>query len=69
MSLLSRIVDAEKCRVQSCPGRRAPDALVCRDDLDELWAHRLDRQPDGTFTRRRRLQARDLTGQLASPAL
>ena len=67
MSLLSRIADTV-CRVRGCDRRRAPDALVCSEDLNELWANRLDRQDDGTFTRRRTFAARDFTGQLRGAA-
>lgn len=68
MSLLSRVVEATTCKVQGCDRHRAKDALVCDVDLGELWANRLDRQPDGTFIRRRTFAARDLTGQIASHA-
>lgn len=64
MSLLERVRQAETCRVVDCDRHRAPDALVCADDLTELWRNRLTRQPDGTFTRRRAFAARDLTRQV-----
>lgn len=66
--LLERICAAECCRVVGCDRRRAQDAIVCREDLAELYANRLDRQADGTFVRRRILAARDLTGQVRTAA-
>lgn len=59
---LSERIAANRCAVQDCERERAPDAAVCRDDLDELWAHRLIRQPDGTYLRRRAFRGRDETG-------
>ena len=55
---------ANLCAVEGCERQRHPDAAVCRDDLAELFARRLDRQPDGTFTRRRTFPARDDSGWL-----
>lgn len=52
MSLLDRI-HANKCAVRDCARAKAPDADLCRDDLTELWHHRLNREDDGTYTRRR----------------
>lgn len=66
MSLLERIQAAQKCAVVDCDRHREPDAQVCRDDLGELWANRLDRNPDGTYRRRRALPARDLTRLVAA---
>lgn len=63
MSLLERI-HASRCAVVDCQRERAPDAQVCRDDLNALWRNQLDRQPDGSYTRRRTFAARDLTGSL-----
>ena len=60
MSLTERI-NARKCAVVACDGDRAADSLVCGEHLTEMWANRLDRQPDGTFVQRRRFAARDLT--------
>ena len=67
MSLLARI-HANRCAVVDCTRERARDAQVCRDDLNELWLNRLDRQPDGSYIRRRSFVARDLTGQLGAAA-
>lgn len=63
MSLLSRI-HANRCAVDDCQRERLPDAQVCKDDLGELWANRLDRNPDGSYRRRRSFIARDLTGSV-----
>jgi hypothetical protein len=60
MSLLARI-HANRCLVRDCTRQRLPDAQVCRDDLGELWANRLHREDDGSFTRRRVFTARDET--------
>jgi hypothetical protein len=60
MSLLARI-HANRCLVRDCTRQRLPDAQVCREDLGELWANRLNREPDGSFTRRRTFTARDET--------
>jgi hypothetical protein len=60
MSLLARI-HANRCLVRDCTRQRLPDAQVCREDLGELWANRLNREPDGSFTRRRVFTARDET--------
>lgn len=65
MSLTDRI-NANRCRVRDCLRERAADSDVCRDDLREKWANRLDRQPDGTYTRRRLFTARDQTNRLAA---
>lgn len=59
MNLSERIQAAEQCRVVDCGQRRARDSQVCRDDLTELFANRLDRNPNGTYRRRRALAARD----------
>jgi hypothetical protein len=64
VSLLSRVVEATTCRVQGCDRARARDAQVCAADVTELFMNRLDRQPDGSYTRRRTFAARDLTGSL-----
>jgi hypothetical protein len=61
MTLLDRI-HANQCAVRDCSRTRAQDAEVCRADLNELWAHRLDRQADGTYLRRRTFALRDETG-------
>ncbi len=68
MSLSERIAAATLCRVQGCDRQRAKDALVCDVDLNELWANRLDRHDDGSFTRRRSFVAVDRTGRIASHA-
>jgi hypothetical protein len=60
MSLLARI-HANRCLVRDCTRQRLPDAQVCREDLGELWANRLNREPDGSYTRRRTFTARDET--------
>lgn len=59
MSLLEREIRATRCAVTDCTRDRAPDAEVCARDLDELWLRRLDRQPDGSYLRRRAFIARD----------
>lgn len=61
MSLLARVAAAETCIVVDCDRRRAADAQVCREDLGELYGNRLDRNPDGTYRRRRTFVARDMT--------
>lgn len=63
--LLARM-RANLCAVVGCERQRLTDAVLCRDDLGRDYRHELDRQPDGTFLRRRLLGARDLTGQLRS---
>jgi hypothetical protein len=65
MTLTERI-HANECRVRDCSRRRAQDALVCSADLAELWHNRLDRQPDGTFLRRRTFAPRDFTWAAAA---
>lgn len=60
MTLLDRIA-ARRCAVVGCTRERVADAQVCRDDMRELWANRLDRQTDGTYLRRRTFTPRDLT--------
>jgi hypothetical protein len=65
VSLLSRVVEATSCKVVDCTEPRARDAQVCAKDLTELYMKRLDRQPDGTFIRRRQLRARDETWSAA----
>ncbi len=64
MTLTERI-HANTCSVEGCERKRHPDAVVCRDDLGELWANRLLRQGDGSYVRRRTFAARDLTGVAA----
>lgn len=63
---LSERIQANECAVRTCDRRRAPDSAVCREDIGELWANRLDRQSDGTYLRRRVLPARDLTWSRAA---
>ena len=65
MTLLDRM-RAQQCAVVDCARARHEDAAVCRDDLNELWANRLLRQPDGTYLRRRSFSARDFTGKLVA---
>jgi predicted amidohydrolase len=65
MTLLSRI-HANQCAVVGCSRARAQDAQVCATCLGDLWANRLDRQPDGSYTKRRTFVARDETGRLAA---
>lgn len=60
MTLLARI-HANRCAVRDCTREKAPDAAVCREDLTELWHNRLNREPDGSYTRRRTFPARDMT--------
>jgi hypothetical protein len=67
VSLLAR-VHAAQCAVDDCDRERAPDAALCREDLNALWRHELDRQQDGTYTRRRTFAARDFTGQVRGAA-
>jgi hypothetical protein len=64
VTLLDRI-HANRCAVRDCARTRVPDAQVCEADLIELWNNRLDRQPDGTYTRRRTFTARDETWRAA----
>lgn len=61
MTLTQRIEAATRCAVDECERQKAPDAAVCREDLNELWSNRLVRQADGTYRRRRPFAARDLT--------
>jgi hypothetical protein len=65
MTLLDRIT-ARQCRVVDCTRERVEGALVCRDDLRELFRNRLDRNPDGTYSRRRTFPPRDLTWSRAA---
>jgi hypothetical protein len=60
MSLSSRIA-ANRCRVQGCERARMTDAAVCRDHMNDLYANRLERTPDGKYVARRTFAARDLT--------
>ena len=60
MSLSDRIA-ANRCRVAECQRERVADAAVCKSHLADLWNHRLDRGPDGSFVPRRVFVARDLT--------
>lgn len=64
MTLLSR-VHATRCAVVECTRVRMGDAEVCRDCMNRLWRHELDRQPDGSYIARRRFVARDLTRSAA----
>jgi hypothetical protein len=68
VTLLARVEAATTCTVEGCERKRALDAEVCDVDLNELWALRLDRQENGTYTRRRTFRARDETGAIASHA-
>lgn len=65
MSLMERIA-ARRCAVVDCDRERVEDGPCCRDDMRELWMNRLDRQPDGTYTRRRTFTARETTWQRAA---
>ena len=65
--LLARVV-ANRCAVRGCERERTPDSIVCRADLNDLWGGRLDRQPDGSYVRRRVLPARDETGLIRGAA-
>jgi hypothetical protein len=65
MTLTERIAEHETCAVVGCSRHRTPDSLFCTDHLREMWANRLDRQPDGTFVARRRFVARDFTRSVA----
>lgn len=57
MSLLARIHE-NRCLVRDCTRQKAQDAQVCRDDLGELWRNRLNREDDGSYSRRRTFTAR-----------
>ena len=63
MTLLDRIA-ANQCKVRDCTRERAADTDVCRADLNEKWANRLNPEPDGTYSRRRTLPLRDESGWL-----
>ena len=60
MTLLDRIEARQKCVVVGCQRSRQRDSLFCPDCLNEMWANRLIRQPDGSYVRSR-FTARDLT--------
>lgn len=64
MTLLERIA-ARQCVVVECTQDRAQDAQVCGRHLTDLWMHRLDRNPDGTYSPRRIFIARDETRRAA----
>jgi hypothetical protein len=64
VSLLERI-RRQQCAVVDCQRQREPDAAVCREDLNELWANRLTKRPDGQYERRRTFIARDMTAVAA----
>lgn len=59
------------CIVATCTRERQRDSLFCHDCLNEMWANRLEKRPDGTYgpkepewMRRRRtvgLPAKDMT--------
>lgn len=61
MSLSERIAANTDCAVAACDRGRVPDSLFCRSHLAEMWANRLQRQPDGTFVPHRRFAAKDLS--------
>lgn len=65
MTLLDRIA-ARQCAVRDCHEDRAADSDVCSRDLTEKWMHRIDKQPDGTYLRKRALTARDETWRAAA---
>ena len=60
MTLLER-VQARQCAVQDCKEDRVRDADVCARHQNDKYMHRLDRNPDGTYSLRRALSARDET--------
>lgn len=62
MTLLERIHANAACAVVACDEARVPDSLFCREHVADMWANRLERQPDGTFLAYRRFAARDETG-------
>lgn len=64
MTLLARI-HANRCAVVDCTRVRMDDAEVCRDHMNALWRHQLDRQPDGSYVTRRTFVARDETRRAA----
>lgn len=66
MTLSERIAAANRCAVVACQRGRTRDSLFCRDHLNEMWANRLTRQPDGSFVPARRFAARDETGALVA---
>jgi hypothetical protein len=57
---LSERIAANECAVVECQRHRVTDSLFCHEHLGEMWANRLDRQPDGSFLPRRRFPARAL---------
>lgn len=73
MSLLSRIKDAEECRVAFCQEPRVDGAEFCgaagNRHLTDFWQHRLFELADGTFAVKAgplgRLAPKDMT---AAPA-
>lgn len=69
MTLAERIAEREKCAVAGCDRHREADSLFCREHLNDMWANRLHREPDGTFVYslpfRGRLAAKDYTGSAA----
>lgn len=67
MNLIERF-RANRCAVRGCERERMTDAAVCRDDMNELFARRLAREADGTYTRRRVFRLRDETGALRERA-
>lgn len=66
MTLTERI-QAHTCAVVACKEARVTGSLVCAEHLNEMFANRLDRTPEGTFVQRdyRRFPAKDLTGHAA----
>lgn len=59
---LSERIHANECAVKDCHEPRLPDAVVCRQHLNDLWAHRLIRV--GPEYVESRLSARDESGWL-----
>lgn len=61
MTLLERLA----CRVVGCQRAHERDTDVCADHLNDLWANRLERLPDGRYQPKRRFVPADLTGVAA----
>lgn len=68
MSVLLARIHENLCKVVGCSRERVPDSDVCGEDLNAKWRNELDRQPDGTYVRRRAFAARDLTGSVRGVA-
>lgn len=58
MTLMERIQDRTECRVDTCHEQRSPDSDLCGPHTNDKFMHRLDRNPDGTYSMRRTFRAR-----------